>query len=369
MSGDVFGNGMLLSPHIKLVAAFDHRHVFLDPDPDPTISFAERQRLFALPRSSWADYDTSLISEGGGVWPRTAKSVPIYPQVRAALGLDPGVTALTPAQLISAVLAAPADLLWNGGIGTYVKASTETQAAAGDRSNDGIRIDAPQLRVKVVGEGGNLGLTQAARIEFALGRRPDQHRLHRQLRRRGHLGPRGQHQDPAGPGGPRRADDHAAARRAAAGDDRRGRPRSCCRTTTARTWCWPPPRAQAGSMLHVHARYLRKLERDGRIRRRLEVLPGDKEIAERRAAGHGLTSPEFAVLLAHTKIDSAQEVLGLRPARRPRTCARADRVLPRAAARAATSRTWPRTRCAARSSPPSWSTRWSTSRASRSGSG
>ena len=163
MSGDVFGNGMLLSRHIKLVAAFDHRHVFLDPDPDPAASFAERQRLFALPRSSWADYDTSLISAGGGVWPRTAKSVPVSPQVAGrARPRRRGDWRSPRPQLISAVLAAPVDLLWNGGIGTYVKATAETHAAAGDRSNDGIRIDAPQLRAKVVGEGGNLGLTQAA---------------------------------------------------------------------------------------------------------------------------------------------------------------------------------------------------------------
>ena len=197
MSGDVFGNGMLLSEHIKLVAAFDHRHVFLDPDPDPAASFAERRRMFDLPRSSWADYDTSLISDGGGVWPRSAKSIPVSPQVSAVLGLEGGVTALAPDQLISAILAAPVDLLWNGGIGTYVKASNQSNADVGDRSNDAVRIDASQLRTRVVGEGGNLGLTQEARIEYCAGRRARQHRLHRQLGRRGHLGSRGQHQDPA----------------------------------------------------------------------------------------------------------------------------------------------------------------------------
>ena len=213
MSGDVFGNGMLLSRHMKLVAAFDHRHVFLDPDPDPAVSFAERQRLFDLPRSSWADYDTALISAGGGVWPRSAKSVPISAQARAALGLDDAVTALSPDELISAILRAPVDLLWNGGIGTYVKASHETHADAGDRSSDAVRVDAAELRARVVGEGGNLGLTQAARIEYALGRRPDEHRLHRQLGRRGHLRPRGQHQDPAGRGDRRRRAAAAGARR------------------------------------------------------------------------------------------------------------------------------------------------------------
>ena len=169
MSGDVFGNGMLLSAHIKLVAAFDHRHVFIDPHPDPAASFAERTRMFALPRSSWADYDPALISPGGGVWPRTAKSVPVSPQARIALGIDAGIIALSPDELISAILAAPVDLLWNGGIGTYVKGSDETHAEVGDRSNDAVRIDATRLRARVVGEGGNLGLTQAARIEYSLG--------------------------------------------------------------------------------------------------------------------------------------------------------------------------------------------------------
>ncbi len=167
MSGDVFGNGMLLSEHIKLVAAFDHRHVFLDPDPDPATSFAERRRLFELPRSSWADYDASLISAGGGVHPRTAKSIPVTEQVARALGLDPGVESLSPPELIHAILLAPVDLFWNGGIGTYVKASTETNADAGDKANDALRADADQLRCRVVGEGGNLGLTQRARVEFA----------------------------------------------------------------------------------------------------------------------------------------------------------------------------------------------------------
>src|SRR5689334_5332494 len=169
MSGDVFGNGMLLSPHILLVAAFDHRHIFLDPSPDAAASFAERQRLFALPRSSWADYDTAVISAGGGVWPRTAKSIPVSPQASQVLGLGEAVHALPPDQLISAILAAPVDLLWNGGIGTYIKASNQTHGDAGDRANDAVRIDAAQLRAKVVAEGGNLGLTQSARIEYAMG--------------------------------------------------------------------------------------------------------------------------------------------------------------------------------------------------------
>ena len=169
MSGDVFGNGMLLSRHIKVLAAFDHRHVFIDPSPDPAASFAERARLFALPRSSWEDYDQALISPGGGVWPRSVKSVPVSHQARTALGIDAAVSALSPDELISAILAAPVDLLWNGGIGTYVKAGSESNADVGDRSNDAVRIDATRLRARVVGEGGNLGFTQAARIEYSLG--------------------------------------------------------------------------------------------------------------------------------------------------------------------------------------------------------
>ncbi|HEY0808232.1 MAG TPA: NAD-glutamate dehydrogenase domain-containing protein, partial [Pseudonocardiaceae bacterium] len=167
MSGDVFGNGMLLSEHIRLVAAFDHRHIFLDPDPDTAMSFAERRRLYDLPRSSWDDYDRSLISEGGGVWPRTAKSVPVSPAARRALGLPDTVTRCSPAELMKAILLAPVDLLWNGGIGTYVKAATENNTRVGDKANDAIRVDGGQLRARVVGEGGNLGLTQRGRIEFA----------------------------------------------------------------------------------------------------------------------------------------------------------------------------------------------------------
>src|SRR5690606_17388228 len=167
MSGDVFGNGMLYSRRLKLVAAFDHRHVFLDPDPDPEASYAERRRLFELPHSTWDDYDRSVISPGGGVYPRTAKSVPIGPEVRAALGLDQSVTALTPTELVRAILQAPVDLLWNGGIGTFVKASTESHAQVGDKANDAVRVDGRRLRAKVVGEGGNLGFTQRGRVEYA----------------------------------------------------------------------------------------------------------------------------------------------------------------------------------------------------------
>ncbi len=165
MSGDVFGNGMLLSRALKLVAAFDHRHIFLDPDPDPAASWTERARLFALPRSSWADYDASLISKGGGIFARTDKSIPLSPAVRAVLGIE--AEALEPTAMIAAILTSPADLLWFGGIGTYVKAHAENNATVGDPANDRLRVDAEALRVTAIGEGANLGMTQAARIAFA----------------------------------------------------------------------------------------------------------------------------------------------------------------------------------------------------------
>ncbi len=165
MSGDVFGNGMLLSKSIKLVAAFDHRHIFIDPDPDPAESWTERKRMFDLPRSSWDDYDKKLISKGGGVLPRTEKSIPLSAEAREALGID--AKALDPASLINAILKSSVDLLWFGGIGTYIKASNQSQADVGDPSNDALRANASELRAKVIGEGANLGITQAGRIEFA----------------------------------------------------------------------------------------------------------------------------------------------------------------------------------------------------------
>ncbi|HZC52564.1 MAG TPA: NAD-glutamate dehydrogenase domain-containing protein, partial [Mycobacterium sp.] len=168
MSGDVFGNGMLLSKHIRLLAAFDHRHVFLDPNPDAAGSWRERRRMFDLPRSSWDDYDKSLISEGGGVYSREQKAIPISPQVRDALGIDGDVTEMAPPNLIKAILQAPVDLLFNGGIGTYIKAESESDADVGDRANDPVRVNASQVRAKVIGEGGNLGVTALGRVEFDL---------------------------------------------------------------------------------------------------------------------------------------------------------------------------------------------------------
>jgi glutamate dehydrogenase len=165
MSGDVFGNGMLLSRSLRLVAAFDHRHIFIDPDPDPAKSWAERDRLFNLPRSSWDDYDRKLLSKGAGIFPRTEKSIALSKEAQAALGID--APAADPATLINAILKAPVDLLWFGGIGTYIKASSQSHADVGDPSSDPMRADAAELRAKVIGEGANLAITQAGRIEFS----------------------------------------------------------------------------------------------------------------------------------------------------------------------------------------------------------
>jgi glutamate dehydrogenase len=306
MSGDVFGNGMLLSPHIKLVAAFDHRHVFIDPEPDPAVSFAERKRLFELPRSSWADYDQSLISAGGGVFPRAAKSIRLTSQIRTALGIEGGAAAMTPFELIHAVLCAPVDLLWNGGIGTYVKATGESNADVGDKANDPVRADAAELRCRVVGEGGNLGLTQLARIEYA---------------HAGGLINTDFIDNSAGVD----TSDHEVNIKILLGQAVRdgeltGKQRDklmydmtdevatlVLRDNYAQNVVLAAARKQNANMLHVHARYLRKLERDGRLNRRLEFLPDDKAIAERRQAGAageglGLFGPEFAVLLAYAKL-------------------------------------------------------------------
>jgi glutamate dehydrogenase len=308
MSGDVFGNGMLLSEHIRLVAAFDHRHVFVDPSPDPATGFAERSRLFALPRSSWADYDQALISPGGGVWPRSVKSVPVSPQARNALGIDAAVSALSPDELISAILAAPVDLLWNGGIGTYVKASSESNADVGDRSNDAVRIDATRLRARVVGEGGNLGFTQAARIEYSLagglmntdfidnsaGVDTSDHEVNIKILladaiRDGAIPASGRHE---------------------LLNEMTGEVASLVlRHNNGQNMALAVARAQATSLLHVHARYLRKLVRDKQLNPEQDVLPSERELAERRAAGRGLTSPELALVLAHTKISAAGDVL------------------------------------------------------------
>jgi glutamate dehydrogenase len=299
MSGDVFGNGMLLSPHIGLVGAFDHRHVFLDPGPDPVAGLAERRRLFELPRSSWADYDRSLISEGGGVWPRTAKSIPVSAAAQEALGIE--ADALTPAELIRALLRAPVDLLWNGGIGTYVKATAENNADVGDKANDAVRVDAGQLRCRVVGEGGNLGFTQRGRVEYALGG--------------GRI-----NTDAIDNAGGVNCSDHEVNIKmlldaAVAEGDLTGKQRNrllaemtdavaerVLRGSFLQTQALSLALAQAPAMLDVHDRMMRGLEHAGRLDRALEALPDGEAVAERAAAHVGLTQPELAVLLAYSKI-------------------------------------------------------------------
>lgn len=308
MSGDVFGNGMLLSTHLKVVAAFDHRHVFLDPNPDPAGSHSERARLFELPRSSWDDYDKALISAGGGVHPRSAKSIDITDEVRASLGIDADVESLRPDELISAILRSPVDLLWNGGIGTYVKASSESHEAVGDRANDSLRVDANELRCRIVGEGGNLGLTQLARVEYAVGGGLiyadaidnsagvdcSDHEVNikiavDQLVRDGDLTMKQRNDLLA-----EMTDEVAEL----VLDDNR-----------AQTLALMIARRQSLPMVNVHARYLENLEADGVIDRALEFLPTDKQIAERQAAGSGLRAPEFAVMIAYTKNIDVQEIL------------------------------------------------------------
>jgi len=306
MSGDVFGNGMLLSPHIKLIGAFDHRHVFLDPDPDPARTLAERARLFALPQSSWADYDASLISEGGGVHPRSAKSIPLSPQVRERLRVD--AEEMAPQELIRALLCAPVDLLWNGGIGTYVKASTETNNAAGDRTNDAVRVDATQLRCRVVAEGGNLGLTQPARVEYA---------------RAGGL----IHTDAIDNSAGVDCSDHEVNIKivldgVVAAGDLTVKQRNellvemtdevaalVLRDNVEQNRALANADAQAAAMVDVHARYIRSLVADGRLDREVEHMPTDAQLAERAAAGEGLATPELAVLFAYTKIVAYEELL------------------------------------------------------------
>ncbi|MGY1601480.1 NAD-glutamate dehydrogenase [Geodermatophilus sp. SYSU D00815] len=308
MSGDVFGNGMLLSEHIRLVGAFDHRHVFVDPSPDAATSFAERRRLFALPRSSWADYDPALISPGGGVWPRTAKSVPVSPQMRAALGLEDDVDSLTPTELIRAVLLAPADLLFNGGIGTYVKARDESDLEVGDKANDAVRVDGEQLRVRVVAEGGNLGLTQRGRVEYALaggrintdaidnsaGVDTSDHEVNIKIALN------------------RVVDDgalDAAGRAALLGEMSDEVAAQVLSDNHAQNAALATEVTSARSLLDAHERFIRALERSGRLVRSVEALPDERGLAERRRDGQALTGPELSVLLAYAKLEAGDAVL------------------------------------------------------------
>ena len=306
MGGDVFGNAMLLSPHVRLVAAFNHMHIFIDPDPDPQATFRERQRLFALPRSTWDDFDRSVLSKGGGVWSRSAKSIAPSPEARAALATER--TSLTPNELIAEMLKAPVDLLWNGGIGTYVKARRESHADAGDRANDAVRVNGDELRCRVVGEGGNLGLTQLGRIEFAAhGGRVNTDAI----------------DNSAGVD----CSDHEVnikvlLNEVVSSGDLTEKQRNLLlqemtgevaelvlRNNYLQTQALSVATSQAASLLEVHSRLIRRLERDGELDRGIEFLPGAEEIAERLASKRGLCAPELSVLGAYVKIRLFQRLL------------------------------------------------------------
>jgi glutamate dehydrogenase len=309
MSGDVFGNGLLRSRTVRLVAAFDHRDVFVDPDPDPARSFEERRRLFELPRSSWQDYDPALISRGGGVWSRTAKSVPLSPEARAVLHVD--AEELSPPELISAILRAPVDLLWFGGIGTYVKAREESHADVGDRANDAVRVDADQVGARVVGEGGNLAMTQRGRIAY------------------GRRGGRGNTDAIDNVGGVDTSDREvnlkillslAIESGRLAPEDRDPLLASLTEDVAAQvlrdcylqTGAISQELAQAPGGMGGYELLMSQLEARGRLDRAVEVLPGTAEVEERRRAGAGFTRPELAVLLAYAKLDATEQLLASR---------------------------------------------------------
>jgi glutamate dehydrogenase len=308
MSGDVFGNGMLLSKHIRLLAAFDHRHIFIDPDPDAATSWDERKRLFDLPRSSWEDYDQSLISEGGGVYSREQKSIPISRQARAALGIADTVEELTPPALIKTILKAPADLLFNGGIGTYIKAETESEADVGDRANDPVRVNGNQLRAKVIGEGGNLGVTALGRIEFNLaggrcntdaldnsaGVDCSDHEVNIKIL-----------VDSLVTAGKVRAEDRTQL--LVSMTDEVGR--LVLSDNEDQNDLMGTSRANAASLLPVHARMIKDFVAEHGLNRELEALPSEKEIRRRTEAGIGLTSPELATLMAHVKLALKDQLL------------------------------------------------------------
>lgn len=299
MSGDVFGNGMLLSPAIKLVAAFDHRDIFLDPEPDPASSLAERQRLFDLPRSSWQDYDKSLISPGGGIFSRQAKSIPLSPALQALLEIDKPEA--TPPEVMTAILKARVDLLWFGGIGTYIRASDETDAQVGDRANDAIRVTGGDIRAKVIGEGANLGATQRGRIEA------------------GRNGIRLNTDAIDNSAGVNTSDVEVNIKIALADPVRDGRLAEddrnallvtmtdevgllVLRNNYLQTLALSLTEMQGAAATPALRRLMLSLEADGRLDRSVEYLPTDIVLAEREKRGEGLTRPELSVLLAYAKL-------------------------------------------------------------------
>ena len=300
MSGDVFGNGMLLSKHIRLQAAFNHLHIFIDPDPDAASSYKERERLFAAGRGSWNNYDASLISKGGGVFERSAKSISLTPEIQQYLNTD--ATDITPNELIRLILKSNVELLWNGGIGTYVKARTESDSDVGDQSNNDVRIDGEELHAQVVGEGGNLGFTQLGRIEYArtggrintdaidnsAGVDCSDHEVNIKIALRGAI----QNQLIT-----------AEQRNSFLADMTDDVAELVLQDNHHQNQALSIAESQAADMIEVHADHIRSLEIDGLLDREVEYLPSEKQLAEIRAAKQGLTRPELAVLLSYSKIE------------------------------------------------------------------
>ena len=306
MSGDVFGNGMLMSKHTKLIGAYNHMHIFLDPNPNAAASYEERKRLFNLPRSTWMDYDAKLISEGGGVFNRSAKSIKISPEVQRALNIEKDV--LVPNELIRAMISAPVDLIWNGGIGTFVKSSHESHADVGDRTNDSIRVDGKDLNARVIGEGGNLGLTQLGRVEYALNG--------------GTL-----YTDFIDNSGGVDCSDHevnikillnqliADGKLTLVDRDKLLEEMTdeiaslVLRDNYEQTQMLSLEASVALQTMDLFRRYMNELEKFGRLDRKLEFLPEEKDLAERKANGQGLTRPEIAILLAYCKMFLKQDII------------------------------------------------------------
>lgn len=306
MAGDVFGNGLLMSDKLQLVAAFNHLHIFIDPNPEPANSFAERQRLFDLPRSAWSDYDTSIMSEGGGIFSRSAKSIAISPQMQARFDIT--ADKLTPTELLNALLKAPVDLLWNGGIGTYVKASTESHADVGDKANDALRVNGNELRCKVVGEGGNLGMTQLGRVEFG-------------------LNGGGSNTDFIDNAGGVDCSDHEVNIKillnevVQAGDmtDKQRNQLLASMTDEVgglvlgnnykQTQALSLAARRALPRIAEYKRLMNDLEGRGKLDRAIEFLPSEEAINERIAEGHGLTRAELSVLISYSKIDLKEALL------------------------------------------------------------